>query len=349
MKHIELLSLLCRHKKFLDEAYKQKRLLFVPSELVEVGLFSKVGGYYYLNDVYLNFVDTLLARADFSYVAEDFDKELKKLLDLKEDYKLSKNFYLKDAIFSLLNRIYQGMKNRDKKLLSLIESLESDDVSELDILIKEAKRILASIEEIMQKNSQISKVFEEFEGFEEFREFVGDGLVDIIKLNQNIDLYLKRLKEFISQSEKKRKFNQKLNKIALMILKEDGRIDEFLASKRFVYKGKITPLVDTTYLNYQKAREVIGSIKKEKNIKKVSIKKDLKEVIELINLKKLLARVRGSEDIFKAIVEYVGKIDRELLNESIRIFVYILNEYDKELIYTDEFNEFNVRVVRWRV
>jgi hypothetical protein len=349
MKHIELLSLLCKNKKLLDEAYKQKRLLFVPSELVEIGLFSKVGGYYYLNDVYLNFVDTLLARADFSYVAEDFDKELKKLLELKEDYRVSKNIYLKDAIFSLLNRIYQGMKNRDKKLLSLIENLEGDDVSELDVLIKEAKRILTSIEEIMQKNSQISKVFEEFEKFDEFGEFVGDALVDVIKLNQNIDLYLKRIKEFISQSEKKRKFNQKLNKVALMILKEDKRIDEFLASKRFVYKGKISPLVDTTYLNYQRAKEIIGSVKKEKSVKKISVKKDLKEVVELINLKELLDRVKGSEDIFKTIIEYIGKVDRELLNESVRVFVYILNEYDKELIYTDEFNEFNVRVVRWRV
>ncbi|WP_457565124.1 hypothetical protein, partial [Caminibacter sp.] len=82
MRHIELLNLLCRYRKIIDEAYKHKKIISAPKELVQIGLFSKIGNFYYINEIYLNFVDTLLARADFSYVAEDFEKEIKKLKSL---------------------------------------------------------------------------------------------------------------------------------------------------------------------------------------------------------------------------------------------------------------------------
>ena len=38
------------------------------------------------------------------------------------------------------------------------------------------------------------------------------------------------VKEFISQTERKRRFNQKLFKIAHLILNEDNKIDDFLGS-----------------------------------------------------------------------------------------------------------------------
>ena len=274
MKHIELLNLLCRHRKILDEAYRQKKLLSIPSELEEIGLFSKVGGYYYLNEIYFNFIDTLLSRADFSYIAEDFDKELKKLLELKEEYKLNKSNYLRDLIFKLLNKIYQGMKNRDKRLLGLIEKLENDEVSELEFLIKEAKSILGDVEEIMVKNEQIVKTFEDFLEFGDFKGFIKDVLIDIIHLNQNIDSYLKRLREFISQTEKKRRFNQKLFKIAHMILNEESEIDNFLITKRFVFKQKIEFVPDSAYIDYEKAKKVIGKFTKPRKIKESHVKRD---------------------------------------------------------------------------
>ncbi len=348
MKHIELLNLLCRYRKLLDEAYKQKKLISVPKELVEIGLFNKVGGYYYLNEIYFTFVDTLLARADFSYIAEDFEKEVKKLIELKEEYKINKTSYVRDLIYKLLNKIYQGMKNRDKRLLGLVEKLENDEMSELEFLIKEARNILKDVEEIMYKNETIVGVFEGFKGFREFREFIKDIMIDVIHLNQNIDSYLKRLREFITQTEKKRRFNQKLYKIAHMIINEDNKIDNFLITKRFVFKQKIEFVPDSAYIEYDRVKKIVGKFTKLKKIKESRVKRDLKEVIALIDLKGLIKSVKGSEDLFKSIIEYVGKIDKELLNESVRVFVYILNHYDKKLIYTNKYNEFNIRVVKWK-
>ena len=347
MKHIEFLNLLCKNRKILDEGYKNKKLISVPDELLKIGLFNKVGEYFYINEAYLNFVDTFLARADFSYIAEDFDEEIKKILSLKEEYKLKKSSLISDIIFKLLNKIYQGMINRDKRVKALIENLEDDDKSELDFLIKEAKNILARISEIIEKNREIYIVFEDFLEFNEFEDFVKDILFDLISLNQNIDGYLKRLQEFISQTEKKRQFNQKLFKISNMILNEDNRIDNFLISKKFVYKQKIIPLADITYLNSDKLKNILGELKREKVVKKGKIKK-IEEVINLIDIKKLLEYVKGSEDIFKTILEYIGKLDKELINESVRVFVYILNHYDKYLEYEKEYNEFNVKVVKWK-
>ena len=347
MKHIEFLNLLCKNRKILDEGYKNKKLISVPDELLKIGLFNKVGEYFYINEAYLNFVDTFLARADFSYIAEDFDEEIKKILSLKEEYKLKKSSLISDIIFKLLNKIYQGMINRDKRVKALIENLEDDDKSELDFLIKEAKNILARISEIIEKNREIYIVFEDFLEFNEFEDFVKDILFDLISLNQNIDGYLKRLQEFISQTEKKRQFNQKLFKISNMILNEDNRIDNFLISKKFVYKQKIIPLADISYLNSDKLKNILGELKREKVVKKGKIKK-IEEVINLIDIKKLLEYVKGSEDIFKTILEYIGKLDKELINESVRVFVYILNHYDKYLEYEKEYNEFNVKVVKWK-
>lgn len=347
MKHIELLNLLCRYRKILDEAYKQKRLISVPNELLKIGLFSKIGGYYYINEVYLNFVDTLLARADFSYIAEDFEEEVKKLISLKEEYKLKHSNILYELIVRLINKIYQGMLNRDKRVKALIENLENDSESELDFLIKEAKSILDRITEIMEKNEKIYFVFETFLEFDEFNEFIKDILFELVILNQNIDSYLKRLQEFISQTEKKRRFNQKLFKLAIDIINENKKIDDFLLTKKFVYKQKISPLPDLNYINSSKIKKIIGEIKKEKKIKKTQIK-TFEEVINLIDIKNLLKYIKESEDIFKSIIEYVGEIDKELLNESVRVFVYILNHYDKNLEYTKEYNEYNVKVVKWK-
>jgi len=346
LKHIELLNLICKHKKILDEAYKEKKLISAPVELVNIGLFSKIGGYYYINEVYLNFVDTLLARADFSYIAEDFEEEVKKLVSLKEEYKLKHSGVIYDLIIKLFNKIYQGMVNRDKRVKALIENLENDSESELDFLISEAKNILARISEIMEKNEKIYQVFETFLKFEEFSDFIKDILFDLISLNQNIDSYLKRLQEFITQTERKRRFNQKLFKLASDILNEENNVDNFLITKKFVYKQKITPLPDITYVDFSKIQKIIGEIKKEKVVKKSEVK-TFEEVINLIDIQKLLKEIEGSSDIFQSIINYVGKIDKELLNESVRVFVYILNHFDKKLQYTKEYNQFNVKVVKW--
>jgi hypothetical protein len=184
--------------------------------------------------------------------------------------------------------------------------------------------------------------------FEDFREFIKDVLLDVIYLNQNIDSYLKRLREFISQTERKRRFNQKLFKIAHLILNEDNKIDDFLITKRFVFKQKIEPVADSAYIEYERVKKIIGKFSKEKKIKESQVKRELQEVINLIDLKGLLKYIQGSEDIFRSIIKYVGKIDKELLNESVRVFVYIINHYDKNLFYTKEYNEYNVRIVKWK-
>jgi len=348
MKHIELLNLICRYKKIIDEAYRHKKILSAPKELVEIGLFNKIGGFYYINEIYLNFVDTLLKRADLSYILEDFEKELKKLMEYKNEYEINKSKVLNEIIVSLITKIYQGMKNRDKRVMALIENLEKDEENNLDFLINEAKRILIDVEDIMKKNENIYFVFEEFLKFSEFENLIKDILVDITNLNQNIDSYLKRLREFITQTEKKRKFNQKLFKVANLILNENIEIDNFLISKRFVTKQKIDVFPDTAYMNYEKAIKVIGKFTKEKKVKKSVVKKEIEEVIELIDLKSLLEFIKGSDDIFKSIIEYLPRIDEELINESVRVFVYILNHYDKKIEYDKKYNEYNVRIVRWK-
>jgi hypothetical protein len=345
MKHIELLSLLCKNRNLIDEAYKEKKLSFAPSNLVESGIFVKIGNYYYLNEIYLNFVNTILARADVNIVFEDYEKELKRVIEYKKEYEATnKEFYL-ESIFNMVNKIYQNMENRDKLILSLIVSFERDNISDIDILINEAKRILKEIEELISSNKNIVRVLEELKVLK-IEEFIKDILVEVVRLNKNIDSYLKRLREFIIQTEKKREFNKKLNKIADLILKEDARIDEFLRNKDFVYKQKIIAVADI--FEVDRVKEIVGKVFVKKPIKKTKIKRPIKEVIHLIDLKSLIDKLEKSEDIFETILSHIEKKDKELINESVRVFVYILNHYDRKVVYMDEFNKYNVRIVKWK-
>ena len=118
MKHIELLNLICKHKKIFDEAYKNKKIISAPKELVQTGLFIKIDEYYYLNEIYINFANTLLARSEIDFIFEDFEKELKRVIEYKNEYFVTKNGFYLDFLYNLSNRIFQGMKNKIKKILN---------------------------------------------------------------------------------------------------------------------------------------------------------------------------------------------------------------------------------------
>jgi len=345
MKHIELLNLLCKQRKILDEAYKQKKLISVPKELVEIGLFIKIDEYYYLNEIYLNFINTLLNRSEIDFVFEDFEKELKRLIEYKNEYFATKNSFYLDGLYNLSNKIFQGMKNRDKMILGLIVSFERDNIREIDILIKETTRILGEIENLIDINKKIAN---EFDTLKEtaLKEFIKDILVEVVTLNRNIEKYLNRLKEFIIQTEKKRIFNKKLQKIANLILKEDARIEDFLKNKDFVVKEKIISVPDI--IDMEIVKRAVGKLFIKKEIKKVEIKKPIEEVVRLIDVKKLIEKLPGSIDVFKSVLDYIEKKDKKFMVESVRVFVYVLNHYDKNIIYTDKFNEFNVRICKWK-
>ena len=345
MRHIELLNLLCRHRKILDEAYKQKKLISVPKEFVEIGLFIKIDEYYYLNEIYLNFINTLLSRSEINFVFEDFEKELKRLIEYKNEYFSTKNSFYLDGIYNLANKVFQGMINRDKMILGLIVSFERDNISEIDILIKEATRILNEIESLIDINKKITDEFDLLIKTP-LKEFIKDILVEIVNLNRNIEKYLNRLKEFIIQTEKKRIFNKKLQNIANMILKEDVKIDEFLQNKDFIVKEKIISVPDV--IDIEIAKKAVGKLFIKKEIKKVEIKRPIEEIVKLIDIKKLITKLPGSEDIFKTVLDYIEKKDKNFIAESVRVFVYVLNHYDKNIIYTDDFNEFNIRICKWK-
>jgi len=345
MKHIELLNLICRYKNVIDEGYRNKKLSFVDEKLVEIGLFTRIGEFYYINDSYIEFVNTLLHRADLNYIIEDFSKEVKRLIELKNNYLIKKDTFTYKLINSMILKIYQGLQNRDKNILALIETLENDKISELDVLINEAKRILSEIEESIETNELIVKTLEEIEKIEEFKNIVFSVIFDIIKLNEHIDGYLKRIREFIHQTEQKRRYNQKLFKLSRMILEESVIIDNLLSSKDFVYKYKINYLADK--LNRKKLKSIISKVLIPRVSKKEKVKTPIEEVVKLIDINSLIKKLHSSNDIFSDIVNYLRDYP-EFISEALRVYVYVINHFDENITYTDEFNKYNVRIVKWK-
>ena len=345
MKHIELLNLICRYKQVIDDGYRNKKLQYVDEKLVEVGLFYKIGELYYINDSYVEFVNTLLNRADLNYIIEDFSKEVKRLIELKENYLIKKDNFTFKLINSMILKIYQGLQNRDKNILSLIESLENDKISDLDILINEAKRVLSEIEESINTNELIIKTLDEIEKIEEFKNIIFSVIYDIIILNQNIDGYLKRIREFIHQTEQKRRYNQKLFKLSTMILEESTIVDNLLASKDFAYKFKVDVVADK--LNRKKLKSFFSKLYIDRESKKTQVKTPIEEVVRIIDINALIKELNNSQDIFSDVLEYL-KDYPEFISEALRVYVYIINHYDKNIVYTNEYNKYNVRIVKWK-
>ena len=344
MKHLEFLNLLCKYRKIINEGYIRSKLISIPNELEEVGLFKKIGNYYYLNDSYKNFVNTILQRVDFDYIVEDLEKEIKRVEFLKEEFFNTSSLFVLEQLKNMVLKIFQTIQNRDKSLNSVLNMLEKDNKASLDFLIKEAKRIVNDIEIASKNNIKIITIFDDLKSIPDLSSIIKDIKYDIVELNIRLDSYLKRLKDFISQTERKRAFNQKLNRVALMILREDKKIDDILINKDFVVSKKIEVVADI--IDSKKVNKIFNfTIQKEK--KTSSKKRELKEVIELVDINKLIDFVKGSEDIYLSILEYL-KFKKELLNESVRVFVYILNNYDKNLVYSKEYNKYGVRIVKWK-
>ncbi len=344
MKHLEFLNLLCKYRKIINEAYIRSKLISIPNELEEVGLFKRIGNYYYLNDSYKNFVNTILQRFDFDYIVEYLEKEIKRVEFLKEEFFNTSSLFVLEQLKNMVLKIFQTIQNRDKSLNSVLNMLEKDNKASLDFLIKEAKRIVNDIEIASKNNIKIITIFDDLKSIPDLSSIIKDIKYDIVELNIRLDSYLKRLKDFISQTERKRAFNQKLNRVALMILREDKKIDDILINKDFVVSKKIEVVADI--IDSKKVNKIFNfTIQKEK--KTSSKKRELKEVIELVDINKLIDFVKGSEDIYLSILEYL-QFKKELLNESVRVFVYILNNYDKNLVYSKEYNKYGVRIVKWK-
>jgi len=160
MNHIDLLNLICKNKEIINEAYLNTHLSVVKDELVRNGLFFKTAKGYRLNKSYVDFINLLLQRVDYSVVFGDYEKEHKELIYAKNRFLDTKNGHFKTQIIQLIEDIHIKFINRDNEIKAMLLKMEHENSLDIDILIEEANRINKKINELIIANEKIHRSFE---------------------------------------------------------------------------------------------------------------------------------------------------------------------------------------------
>lgn len=363
MKHIDLIKLVHTHKSVIDRAYKQGFVENVDQELLDATLFVKINDKYKLNKNYLNFADSVLQRVDYSIIFGDYEKEYKELVKNKKRYLESGNDFYITTIITLIENLYFKFYNRDREIQLLILRLENDTALDIDILLENAVDVLSKIEELIEANQKIGLFFRgELRGVEHSIDALLQNIsVDILKFIESIDEYIKEINHFIAQTQRRRLQNKQMMQLANMIVDEDvQKLDEYLQmhAKNLYFtinrsqKNRVEIFPDDRdILKLKKGlKTLLMDIDLHKPIKKVAIKAQRKERLEIIDINKIIQGLENTktEDIFvfiKSHKELENFREKELINEAFKLYLQVI--VHENVVYENSFNEYGIKVAKW--
>ena len=363
MKHLELLKLVHDNKELIDKAYRDGRIDSVKEELSDSSLFVKISGTYKLNKNYLNFVDSVLQRVDYSIIFGDYEKEYKELVKNKNRFLENKNEHYKNQLIELIESLFFKFLNRDREIQVLLLRVENDTSLDIDILIQNANDILEKIDELIEANTKIGELFrEDLRGIDaQLDTLLSSISVDILRYIQNIDAYIKQISAFLIQTKNRRLQNKKLSKLANQILDEKTQeLDEYLMlHKKHLYHTiarnqrhrVVTYPSDRDIYKINKAVKVIlDGFEVKKKIKSSTIKPQKIQKLDIINIENILKDLDKSscDDIFVYIHNHNELAIYEglkLKEEAFKLYLQITTH--EKLHFQDEFNEFGIKVAKW--
>lgn len=363
MKHLELLKLVNDNKDVIDKAYREGRIDSVKQELSDSTLFVKISGQYKLNKNYLNFVDSVLQRVDYSIIFGDYEKEYKELVKNKNRYLENKNEHYRSQILNLVETLFFKFLNRDREIQILLLRVENDTSLDIDILIQHANDILEKIDELIEANTKIGQLFRsDLKGIDDELDILLSSIsVDVLKYIENIDAYIKQISLFLIQTKNRRMQNKNLIKLSNLILDEKTQsLDEYLHLHKkhlfhTVMKNQRNRLVtypgDRDIYKISKALKVVlDGFEVKKEVKTSTIKPQQKQKLDIINIENILGDLddNSCDDIFIYIMnhnELSMYEDFTLKEEAFKLFLQITTH--EKLSFTSEFNEFGIKVAKW--
>jgi len=363
MKHSELLTLLHKHSDTIDRAYREESVQNVEQELLDTTLFMKINDRYKLNKNYLNFVDSVLERVDYSIIFGDYAKEYKELVKLKKRYSETHNDFYKISIEKIIENLYVKFYNRDREIQILLVHLENETSLDIDILLYNASSVLEKIYELIDANEKVGQFFRyDLRGIDRNIDRLLQSIsVDVLQYIQNIDGYIQQINRFIVQTKKRRLQSKNMLQVANMIVSEQCQnVDAFLqhASKKLYFtqsrsqKNKIQIFPDDTETQkLHKQLIIILSDVQVKPPKKIgSIKHQTQEKLDIINVDNIVQDLQNlkSKDVFKFVKEHqeLSKLhENELINEAFKVYLYLTTK--EEMQFLEEFNSYNIKVAQW--
>ncbi|MFK5938304.1 MAG: hypothetical protein QM497_07905 [Sulfurimonas sp.] len=363
MKHLDLIKLVSKNADIIDRAYRHEHIQNIEEELIDSTLFIKINNRYKLNKNYLNFVDSVLQRVDYSIIFGDYEKEYKELVKLKKRYLETQNDFYKKGIERLIENLYEKFYNRDREIQILLLRLENDTSLEIDILLENATDTLEKIYELIGANEKVGHFFRKDlrgleSGIDSLLQSIGQN---ILKYIQNIDEYIDKINRFIVQTKKRRLQNRQVMQVANMILQEDtNALDESLqlSCKKLYFtqarsqKNRVSIYPDDKDIIKLKKelKKILENLDVKPTKKEGSIKPQAQEKLDIVNIENILKDLRfaKSDDVFMFVKEHNELTrfkERELIEESFKIYLYLTTK--REISFKSMFNDYDIKVAVW--
>jgi len=370
MTHIELIELMYKNRKLLDDIYRNRETT-MSQELEKSRLISKVGEKLELSESYRNFVDITLKRINYGVVFHTYSAELQELLKYQSRYTIEqKSSYLED-ILQLIKSIFLKLDKRDQEIRTLLVKIENETSLELDLLIEKSMDILEKIKEVNRANSEVREVLFSDKIYildREIKLLVDEINPQMLNFIENISIGLDRLKQFIARTRKLRQQNKRLMQLSMDILHEkDAYLEEtlLLNPKRFyltLYRSQRNAI--KSYPDGSESGKVIRKL--NQHLKSVTVKKAQREftisppkeeLLTLVNMDIIEADLKreGSEDIFLSIYHHKelkrfmqeSNCETSLKEESFKIFLQLVVPYNNHVKLTPTYNNHEVRIAQW--
>ena len=369
MTHIELISLMNRHKKVIDQAYKGEISSGIDTALFEAEIFNKIGDRVVLNEAYIQFINTMLKRVEYGVIFGKYAEELQQLVTYKKRF-------LETSDKTYLNRIRKGIedvflkfKRRDSDISVLISRIVHENALSLEVILDDAEHILLQMQELSNASTQTYDIFsKEIVGLsKEIDDLIIDVKIDIQRYSDNLHKYIHRLNGFILRTKQRKEQNNKIAALAQKIMADDAsELEALLRSdhealhhtfgntKRHKIKTVPSPR-DIEQDRFSAILREIFTLEPHKAIQapQTIYKKQEVEDKVVLNYQKLIDDIQRDmpEDLFEFILNHdeIEKFDAVQIkrSEAFKAFLMTVSEHREHTKIYDGFGSHHIRRVAW--
>jgi len=369
MTHIELISLLNKHKKVIDKAYKGEIPSGIDTALFESEIFNKIGDRVVLNEAYIQFVNTMLKRVEYGVIFGKYAKELQQLVTYKKRFlETSDKTYL-GRIRKGIEDVYLKFKRRDSDISVLISKIVHENTLSLEVILDDAEHILLQMQELSNASTQTYDIFsKEIVGLsKEIDDLIIDVKIDIQRYSDNLHKYIHRLNGFILRTKQRKEQNNKIAALAQKIMADDAsELEALLRSDSEVlhhtfgntkrHKIKTVPSQrDIEQDRFAVILRQVFTLEPHKAVKApqtIYKKQELEDKI-VLSYQKILEDIQIDmpKDIFEFILNHdeIEKFDtvQTKHSEAFKAFLMTVSEHRDHTKIDVEFGSHNIRRVAW--
>ena len=369
MTHIELISLLNKYKKVIDQAYHGETPSHIDTILYEAEIFNKIGNRIILNEVYIHFVNTMIKKVEYGVIFGNYTQELQQLISYKKRYFETKERTYLNRIHKAIEDIYLKFKRRDSDINILIAKIVHENRLSLEVILDDAENILSQMKELSTASTQTYEIFsKEIVGLnKEINALIADVKIDMQRYSENLHKYIYRLNSFIMRTKHRKEQNNKIAALTQkIILDESFELDALLRSRYEVlhhtfgnikrHKIKTIPASqDLEHKYFGVLARQLFSLQPRKIVKAPTVSYKPLKISEriVLNYKILLRDIKKNRpsDLFIFILKHDEikkfKDETQRKSEAFKAFLLTVLEQKKHIDIQDNFNTYHIRRVAW--